>query len=245
MPTLDEGSFLYMPITMPHASIGEAMDQLSKVDMAVNAIPEVAQAVGKIGRVESALDPAPISMIEMVVNYKSEYKTDEAGRRLTFKFDDKNGRFVRTTRGELIPDKEGRPYRQWRDEIRTPDDIWDEIVKAAEMPGTTSAPKLQPIAARIVMLQSGMRAPMGVKIKGPDLETIEKVGYKVERDPEAGRRGCSLRPSLPTGSSASHTSRSTSTAGSHRPLRHKDPGRAGCDRGRHRRQAGHHDRRGT
>jgi len=62
-----------------------------------------------------------------------------------------------------------------------PDDIWKEIVDAAQIPGTTSAPKLQPIAARLVMLQSGMRAAMGVKIKGPDLETIEKVGYEIEK----------------------------------------------------------------
>ena len=62
-----------------------------------------------------------------------------------------------------------------------PDAIWKEIIKAAKIPGTTSAPKLQPIAARIVMLQSGMRAPMGVKVKGPDLETIEQVGMDLER----------------------------------------------------------------
>jgi Cu(I)/Ag(I) efflux system membrane protein CusA/SilA len=61
------------------------------------------------------------------------------------------------------------------------DDIWDEIVRAAQIPGTTSAPKLQPIATRIVMLQSGMRAPMGVKVKGPDLETIEEVGLQIEQ----------------------------------------------------------------
>ena len=65
--------------------------------------------------------------------------------------------------------------------IKTPDDIWKEIIAAAQIPGTTSAPKLQPIAARLVMLQSGMRAAMGVKIKGPDLETIEKVGFEMEK----------------------------------------------------------------
>lgn len=92
MPPLDAGSFLYMPTTMPHASIGEAWDA-----------------------------------------------------------------------------------------IQSPDDIWDAIVMAGEIPGTTSAPKLQPIRARIVMLQSGMRAPMGVKVRGPDLATIEEVGMQIEK----------------------------------------------------------------
>jgi len=70
MPPLDEGSYLYMPITMPHASIGEAMDVLSLQDRRINAIPEVELAVGKIGRVRSPLDPAPVSMIETVINYR-------------------------------------------------------------------------------------------------------------------------------------------------------------------------------
>jgi len=181
MPPLDEGSFLFMPTTMVHASIGEAMDVLSKQDMAFRAIPEIDTVAGKIGRVDSPLDPAPISMIETVINYKPEYITDKEGRRVNFKYDEARGQFVRDENGELIPDPRGRPYRQWRDQIRSPDDIWDEIVKAADIPGTTSAPKLQPIAARIVMLQSGMRAPMGVKVKGPTLETIEQVGLQIER----------------------------------------------------------------
>ncbi len=180
MPPLDEGSYLLMPTTMPHASIGEIMDVLQKQDMAINAIPEVEMAVGKLGRVESPLDPAPISMIETVVNYKSEYLTDDDGRILTFAYDSGNQTFLRTDEDQLIPDDDGRPFRQWRDEIESPTDIWDEIVKAASIPGTTSAPKLQPIAARIVMLQSGMRAPMGLKVFGPDLETIEKVALDIE-----------------------------------------------------------------
>ena len=181
MPPLDEGSFLYMPTTMPHASIGEALDVIAKQDQALTAIPEVESVVGKIGRVESALDPAPVSMIETVIHYRSEYRTDQDGNRVSFRYDEARGRFVRDANGEVIPDPNGRPFRQWRDEIRSPNDIWAEIVKAAEVPGTTSAPKLQPIAARIVMLQSGMRAPMGVKVKGPNLETIERVGMQIER----------------------------------------------------------------
>lgn len=218
MPTLDEGSFLFMPTTMPHASIGEVLDVLQKQDMAISAIPEVSIAVGKLGRAESPLDPAPISMIETVINYKAEYLTDEAGRLLTFKFDSDStdffrdevgnsvsapdgepyhitGAFIRDEKNQLILDSGGRPFRLWRPAInpelnegrnawqgiQNPTDIWDEILKAAEIPGTTSAPLLQPIAARIVMLQSGMRAPMGIKVKGPDLESIEKVGLELEQ----------------------------------------------------------------
>jgi Cu(I)/Ag(I) efflux system membrane protein CusA/SilA len=180
MPDLDEGSYLLMPTTMPHASIGEVMDVLKTQDMAINAIPEVDSAVGKLGRVESPLDPAPISMIETIISYKSEYITDDDGRILTYAYDRSEGDFERDADGELIFDEDGRPFRQWRDDIKSPDDIWDEIVKAAKVPGTTSAPKLQPIAARIVMLQSGMRAPMGLKVYGPDLETLEKVALDVE-----------------------------------------------------------------
>lgn len=218
MPPLDEGSYLFMPTTMPHASIGKALDILQIQDMAINTIPEVDSVVGKLGRVESPLDPAPISMFETVINYKSEYLVDASGERLRFRFDPDRkdlfrnekgvplaapdsrpyyvrGHFVRDDDGRLVPDQDGIPFRLWRPPldpelnparehwpgIRNPDDIWDLIIAAAEVPGTTSAPRLQPIAARIVMLQSGMRAPMGVKIKGPDLKTIEKVGFEIEQ----------------------------------------------------------------
>ncbi|MCH6561974.1 MAG: efflux RND transporter permease subunit [Myxococcales bacterium] len=153
MPPLDEGSFLYMPSTMAHASIGEALDVLSKLDMAIESIPEIDMVVGKLGRVESALDPAPISMMEIVVQYKPEYGTNDSGKRV----------------------------RQWRSHIRNSDDIWNEILSAARLLGTTSAPKLQPIATRLVMLQTGMRAPMGLKLKGPDLSSLERAGVEVER----------------------------------------------------------------
>ncbi len=181
MPDLDEGSFLYMPTTMPHASIGEALDILQLQDKAFSGIPEVESVVGKLGRADSPLDPAPISMIETVINYKPEYVTDESGARLRFRYDEQGDRFVRDENGDLIRDDGGRPHRNWRDHIRSPDDIWKEITAAGKIIGTTSAPKLQPIAARIVMLQSGMRAPMGVKVRGPSLETIEKVGLEIER----------------------------------------------------------------
>jgi Cu(I)/Ag(I) efflux system membrane protein CusA/SilA len=152
MPSLDEGAFLYMPTTAPHASIGEAIDIVKELDRRIMSVPEVEIAVGKIGRVESPLDPAPVSMVETVIHYRSEYVTGV----------------------------DGEPVRQWREHIKTPQDIWDEIVKAADMPGVTSAPKLQPIETRIVMLQSGFRAPMGVKVYGPDLESIEGFALELE-----------------------------------------------------------------
>ena len=181
MPPLDEGSFLHMPTVMPHASIGEALDVLDRQVRALDAIPEVELAVGKLGRVESPLDPAPISMFETVVNYEPEFRTDASGHRIRFRYDEARGGFDLDDRGEPIPDPDGRPYRAWRDEIRTPDDLWREVERATRVTGATRAPRLQPIAARIVMLQSGMRAPLGLKIRGPDLETIERVGLDLER----------------------------------------------------------------
>jgi len=181
MPPLDEGSFLWMPTTMPHASLGEALEVLQYQDMAIASVPEVETVVGKIGRAESALDPAPISMIETIITYNSEYVTDQAGRRLLFRYDRRRDEFVRDDQGELIPDRGGRPYRQWREHIRSPRDIWDEIAAAAHLPGTTSAPRLQPIETRLVMLQTGMRAPMGIKLRAPDLETLDRMAVELER----------------------------------------------------------------
>jgi copper/silver efflux system protein len=180
MPPLDEGTFLWMPATMPHASVGEVLDVLEYQDRAIASVPEVDLVVGKFGRAETALDPAPISMLESVVHYKSEYVTDAAGRRVRFAYDRERGEFRRDRNGALIEDPDGRPYRQWRDHIRSPDDIWDEIVEAARLPGTTSAPRLQPIETRLVMLQTGMRAPMGLKVRAPDLATLDRIAVELE-----------------------------------------------------------------
>lgn len=195
MPDLDEGSFLLMPTTMPHSGIQENLDVIRILDKRVNSIPEVESVVGKWGRVNSALDPAPTSMYENLINYKPEYILNEKGHRMRFRVD-KKGAFELTDgttydpeeeafrvigKEMLIEDKNGEYFRQWRDEIKSPNDIWEEIVSQATIPGLTSAPKLQPIATRLVMLQTGMRAPMGIKVFGPDLETIEEVGLELER----------------------------------------------------------------
>lgn len=194
MPSLDEGSFLLMPTSMPHAGIDQNKRVVQQLDMLLANIPEVELAVGKMGRVESALDPAPISMYENIINYKSEYLVNEKGHRERFKVDDE-GRFILTsgthvsneealmqgvTFGELVVDEAGLYFRNWRESIKSPDDIWNEIVRVTKIPGVTSAPKLQPIETRLVMLQTGMRAPMGIKVYGPDLKTIEEFAFQLE-----------------------------------------------------------------
>lgn len=180
MPDLDEGSFLYMPTTMPHAGMEESLDVLSTLDQALYSVHEVENVVGKIGRAETALDPAPLSMVESVVTYKTEYIQDAAGNIQKFAVN-KEGVFKRDATGELIPDRRGKPFRQWRDHISNNQDIWDELINVAQIPGTTSAPRLQPIAARVVMLQSGMRAPMGIRIHGSDISKMESFGMELER----------------------------------------------------------------
>lgn len=224
MPSLNEGSYLLMPTSMPHAGMAQNRKVVGQLDMMVSQIPEVDMVVGKMGRVESALDPAPISMYENIINYKSEYLLDENGHRIRYQVD-REGNFIldgkrlkagstnpevgvaKLDRGKewlfngkdtldlnptleflsshnirdlLIQNKNGRFYRNWRTHIQSPDDIWDEIVKATKIPGVTSAPKLQPIETRLVMLQTGMRAPMGIKVYGPDLQTIQDFGFQLE-----------------------------------------------------------------
>ncbi len=180
MPALGEGSFLLMPTAMPHAGVQENMRNLRALDMAVNSIPEVDVVVGKAGRANTPLDPAPLSMYENLISYKSEYRTDADGRRVRFAYDDDAGDFRRDSTGHLIPDAGGRYFRQWRDHIESPGDIWDEVIAVAQLPGVTSAPKLQPIETRLVMLQTGMRAPMGIKVYGTNLDTIEAFGLRLE-----------------------------------------------------------------
>lgn len=180
MPSLDEGSFLLMPTSMPHSGVEANVRYLRLLDLRVQSIPEVDTVVGKAGRTDSALDPAPMSMFENVILYKSEFINDENGYPVRFRME--GAEYARDERGDLIPDPDGKPFRQWRDHIQSPADIWDEIVAAtSDLPGVTSAPRLQPIETRLVMLQTGMRAPMGLKVFGPDLATIEAFGLKLER----------------------------------------------------------------
>ena len=153
MPKFDEGTFLYMPTAAAHLSIGGNAALLQEIDKRIQAIPEVELAVGKIGRVESALDPAPLNMVETLIAYKPEYGFDEKGERV----------------------------RQWRSHIKDSDDLWGEIVAATKVLGMTSAPKDYPISIRNVMLQTGIRSSLAVKLSGSDLDSLEAAGRSLEK----------------------------------------------------------------
>jgi Cu(I)/Ag(I) efflux system membrane protein CusA/SilA len=150
MPPLDEGSLLYMPSLLPSASLSEAQKIIAQQDTAIGEVPEVESVVGKIGRAESALDPAPISMIETIIILKPE----EQWRNVT----DAKGRERRITKQEIL----------------------QELQTKTTIPGVLPT-WLQPIQTRIVMLQTGFRAMMGVKIFGSDVREIEKVGLQIEQ----------------------------------------------------------------
>ena len=137
---LDEGSWFYMPTLFPAASFSQAMEILQTQDALIKEIPEVENVLGKIGRVESALDPAPAAMVETYVMLK--------------------------------------PPDQWRDGI-TVNDIWDQINAVATLPGVTPASPLQPIEGRVVMLQSGIKASMAIRIFGDSLEGLADASFKV------------------------------------------------------------------
>jgi len=137
---LDEGSWFYMPSLYPAASFSQAMEVLQTQDAMIKEIPEVETVLGKIGRAESALDPAPAAMIETYVMLK--------------------------------------PRDQWRESM-TEQRIWDEINDVATLPGITPASPLQPIEGRVVMLQSGIKASMAVRVYGDSLEGLSEASLAV------------------------------------------------------------------
>ena len=137
---LDEGSWFYMPTLYPAASFSQAMQVLQTQDVLIGQIPEVKDVLGKIGRVDSALDPAPAAMVETYVMLK--------------------------------------PESEWREGV-TSRDIWDEINRVATLPGVTPASALQPIEGRVVMLQSGIKASMAIRIYSDDLSELATAAMDV------------------------------------------------------------------
>jgi Cu(I)/Ag(I) efflux system membrane protein CusA/SilA len=141
MPPLDEGDLMYMPTTYPGISIDKARELLQQTDKLISSVPEVKSVFGKIGRAETATDPAPLTMIETVIQFK--------------------------------------PKSEWRDGL-TVDDLRQELDRIVKMPGLTNA-WVMPIKTRIDMLATGIKTPVGIKVAGPDLEVIERIGQDLER----------------------------------------------------------------
>ena len=140
MPELDEGDLLYMPSTLPGISIGKAKQLLQQTDKLIATVPEVKSVFGKVGRADTATDPAPLTMMETTIQLK--------------------------------------PRSQWRAGV-TMEDIKNELDERTHLPGLTNA-WLMPIRARLDMLATGIRTPVGIKIAGPDLNVIENIGKQVE-----------------------------------------------------------------
>jgi Cu(I)/Ag(I) efflux system membrane protein CusA/SilA len=140
MPTLNEGTLFYMPVTLPGLSVTKAAELLQTQDKIIKSFPEVASVYGKAGRANTATDPAPVEMIEAVINLK--------------------------------------PEREWRPGL-TVDQLIAEMDRALQFPGVSNAWTM-PIKARIDMLSTGIRTPVGVKVFGPDLAEIERLARQIE-----------------------------------------------------------------
>lgn len=141
IPDLDEGDLMYMPTTYPGLSIGKAREILQQTDKLIATVPEVETVFGKIGRAETATDPAPLTMIETFIQLK--------------------------------------PREAWRDGMTT-DKLKKELDALVKFPGLTNA-WVMPIKTRIDMLATGIKTPVGIKVAGPDLKEIEKIGRRLEQ----------------------------------------------------------------
>lgn len=167
MPALDEGSFLFMPSLLTQAALSEAVQVNSKQDLAIASVPEVESVVGKLGRAESALDPAPIGMIETIVTLKPETEWRKVPVERFF------SDWPQWLKAPLV--------WLWPEERHiTKGEILSELQEKTAIPGVLPT-WLQPIQTRLVMLQTGFRAMMGVKIYGGDLREIERIGLQIEQ----------------------------------------------------------------
>ena len=171
MPPLDEGTLLYMPSTTPGISIGQASTLLREQDRILYGFPQVQSVFGKAGRVESATDPAPLSMMETVVVLKPHDQWPTLDRWYTH-------RLPSWTHPVLLPVLS----RIWPDRQTTAELIYGMggLNEALTMPGVTNAWTM-PIKGRIDMLTTGVRTPLGIKVLGSNLEEIERIGNEVEQ----------------------------------------------------------------
>ncbi|MDR1728646.1 MAG: efflux RND transporter permease subunit [Acidobacteriota bacterium] len=164
MPPLNEGTILYMPTTLPGISVAEAQRVLQIQDRLIKSVPEVERVFGKAGRAESSTDPAPFSMMETTVLLKprSEWRPKR--------------RWYSGWSPEWLSDLVFR--RVWPDRMSW-DDLIDELDAKVRIPGVTNAWTM-PIRARIDMLTTGVKTPVGIKVFGPDLEEIDRIGVQLE-----------------------------------------------------------------
>ncbi len=168
MPPLNEGDVLYMPTTFPNISIEEAKHNLQVQDRIIRSFPEVETVFGKAGRAETATDPAPLSMVETVVKLRPREQWREVPTHRWW-----SGRAPGWTHPALRV--------AWPDRHRmTPTELTEALNRAVQMPGWTNAWTM-PIKTRIDMLSTGIRTPIGVKVFGADLDTIERIGMDLER----------------------------------------------------------------
>ncbi len=164
MPPLNEGTMLYMPTTLPGLSVAQAQDLLIRQDQALKGFPEVERVFGKAGRADTSTDPAPFSMMETTVVLKPQDQWSAKERW-----------YSRRTPNFIKPVL--RPI--WPDRIS-----WDELVakmdSVVRFPGVTNAWTM-PIKARIDMLSTGVRTPVGIKVYGSDLQEVQRIGEQLER----------------------------------------------------------------
>ena len=154
MPPLYEGDLLYMPTTFPGISPTKAREVLQVTDRLIKSFPEVAEVFGKAGRAETATDPAPMDMIETTIRLKPESEWPAVD----------------------IQDDDGKVIAHRR---RTPDELSDAMNNVVQIPGLNNAWTM-PIRTRIDMLSTGIKTPVGIKIAGPDLATLERIGTQIE-----------------------------------------------------------------
>ncbi len=154
MPPLYEGDLLYMPTTFPGVSPTKARELLQTTDQLIKSFPEVEQVFGKAGRAETATDPAPMDMIETTIRLKPEDQWPVVD----------------------ITNEDGKVIAHRR---RTPDELMDALNNAVQIPGLNNAWTM-PIKTRIDMLSTGIKTPVGIKIAGADLATLERIGTEVE-----------------------------------------------------------------
>lgn len=163
MPSMDEGTILYMPTSMPGISIGQAQRVLQATDLVLKQFPEVDRVLGKAGRAETATDPAPLSMLETVITLKPRSQW----------------RRVDTWYSSWAPEALKPLLRHVTPDTISSDELIGEMDAALKVPGVSNAWTM-PIKGRVDMLSSGIRTPVGLKIAGDDPKTIEEIGKQIE-----------------------------------------------------------------